>query len=85
MIEHDADCRWERTTLAECEYRATHFYCPHPEHACNCASPSERVKSDFAESLRRLIDACVVPDFKAKLAATLAEYEAWERFTDRRN
>lgn len=33
---HVADCRWILTTNAECEYRATHRYCPHPEHACTC-------------------------------------------------
>ena len=37
-MDHTPDCRWERTTEAECEYRATHHYCPHPEHACNCAA-----------------------------------------------
>jgi Lar family restriction alleviation protein len=33
---HQPSCRWERTTEYECEYRATHHYCPHPEHACTC-------------------------------------------------
>jgi hypothetical protein len=44
-MTHAASCRWERTTDAECEYRATHHYCPHPEHECDCppaASPVER-------------------------------------------
>lgn len=31
---HDATCAWQ---LATCEYKATHNYCPHPEHACTCA------------------------------------------------
>lgn len=39
---HVAECRWQRTTEAECEYRATHNYCPHPEHACDC----EAIKRD---------------------------------------
>jgi len=34
---HQPTCQWEKTTTAECEYRATHHYCPHPEHACTCA------------------------------------------------
>lgn len=34
--EHVSGCVWERTTKTECEYRDTHHYCPHPEHACNC-------------------------------------------------
>lgn len=85
LAGHDPDCRWVRTTVDECEYRETHYYCPHVEHACNCSRPTPRVKSEFTESLRRLVDACVVPDFKAKLAATLAEYEAWERAPDKRN
>jgi hypothetical protein len=32
-MKHHPDCRRERAT---CEYRETHHYCPHPEHACNC-------------------------------------------------
>jgi hypothetical protein len=32
-MTHHADCRWE---TADCSYRETHHYCPHPEHACNC-------------------------------------------------
>lgn len=35
-IAHAPECRWRRTTTAECEYRDTHHYCPHPEHACDC-------------------------------------------------
>lgn len=36
QARHVPDCAWQRTTSAECEYRATHHYCPHPEHACTC-------------------------------------------------
>jgi hypothetical protein len=36
QTHHTADCRWEQTSEADCEYRATHHYCPHPEHACSC-------------------------------------------------
>lgn len=43
MTEHTAACRWERTTLDECEYRATHHYCPHPEHRCDCVSPAKKL------------------------------------------
>lgn len=39
---HDKGCRWERTTEQECEYRATHHYCPHPEHACDCSLSKPR-------------------------------------------
>lgn len=28
-------CRWESSN---CEYKATHFFCPHSEHECNCHS-----------------------------------------------
>lgn len=35
-MTHLPSCRWERTTLGECEYRDTHHYCPHEEHACTC-------------------------------------------------
>lgn len=35
-MKHYTNCNWEKTTNTECEYRDTHHYCPHPEHACNC-------------------------------------------------
>ena len=79
-IEHDPDCRW---TLAECDYKATHYYCPHPEHACNCAAPDRIPTSDLVVRLRKLVAGCVVPEFQAKLAATLAELEAWEQSDQR--
>lgn len=84
-LEHDHDCRWERTTSAECVYRDTHFYCPHPEHACNCAAPNRMPTSDLVVQLRNLVAKCVVPEFQAKLAATLAELEAWEQSADQRH
>jgi len=34
--QHQKDCNWEKTTNEQCEYKDTHFYCPHPEHACTC-------------------------------------------------
>ena len=33
--EHTTDCAW---SLADCDYKQTHHYCPHPEHACTCKS-----------------------------------------------
>lgn len=35
-MKHTTGCRWILTTNVECEYRSTHHYCPHPEHACDC-------------------------------------------------
>lgn len=84
-MEHDPDCRWERTTALECEYRGTHHYCPHPAHACNCAPPAARVSMDMPARLRRLADVCVLPDFAAKLRELAVEHEAWERGADKRN
>lgn len=34
---HKPGCRWLALTPTECVYRATHHYCPHPEHACTCS------------------------------------------------
>ena len=36
-MKHDDDCAW---STADCEYKETHEYCPHPEHACNCQPKS---------------------------------------------
>jgi hypothetical protein len=33
---HDPECQWEKTSPADCAFRETHEYCPHPEHACTC-------------------------------------------------
>ena len=33
MKKHHKNCNWEK---ADCSYKKTHHYCPHPEHACNC-------------------------------------------------
>lgn len=30
---HNKNCAWR---LADCKYKSTHHYCPHPEHACTC-------------------------------------------------
>jgi hypothetical protein len=35
-MRHEPECRWEKTTPYECEFRNTHHYCPHPEHGCTC-------------------------------------------------
>jgi predicted RNase H-like nuclease (RuvC/YqgF family) len=32
-MKHQDNCKWEN---ADCQYRETHEYCPHPEHACTC-------------------------------------------------
>ena len=36
MSRHEEDCRWNNVNPHDCQYRETHEYCPHPEHACNC-------------------------------------------------
>lgn len=33
MEQHTSECRWERSN---CEWKETHYYCPHPEHECDC-------------------------------------------------
>lgn len=46
VFQHGADCAWERTTSAECEYKDTHNYCPHPEHACTCPQISNDISDN---------------------------------------
>lgn len=47
MKTHSKDCNWEKTTSEECEYRQTHYYCPHdgthgmPDHRCTCNEMEE--------------------------------------------
>lgn len=48
--EHTPECRWTRTAEQECGYKATHYYCPHPEHGCDCKPPTT-VKTNLADEL----------------------------------
>lgn len=40
---HNKKCNWENTTPEQCEYRDTHYYCPHEAHKCNCAEVEPKV------------------------------------------
>jgi len=33
VLGHRDDCPWMNS---DCEYKATHHYCPHSEHDCDC-------------------------------------------------
>lgn len=41
-MKHDKNCRWEKLTEKDCEYRNTSEFCPHdgthgtPDHRCTC-------------------------------------------------
>ena len=57
-MEHEPSCPW---VLADCEYKATHHYCPHPEHACTCPVINPMVKDDdIPLDVRRELMACAV-------------------------
>jgi len=43
MTGHAKDCRWTKTSEAECEFKETHHYCPHEEHSCDCYTKTETV------------------------------------------
>lgn len=48
---HTATCRWETTTDDQCEYRTSHVYCPHPEHACDCNGGKRDPNGAFVEGV----------------------------------
>lgn len=50
-MDHNVDCRWQRTTSAECAYRDTHNYCPHPEHACTCPPRTKSLEQHLDERM----------------------------------
>ena len=50
-MNHDKDCAWEK---ADCEYKATHHYCPHPEHACTC-TPATDADGALITAIREFI------------------------------
>lgn len=94
-MEHSKDCRWNLTTLEQCEYRDTHHYCPHPEHACTCPALPPRIEVN-ADALKGVLRALAGPSHLIRemqatqhlgeltgnhnpFAILLAEYEAWER------
>lgn len=60
-MDHTTECAWSQ---ADCEYKATHFYCPHPEHACTC-KPAEPVETDWlTEPVRITSDSVHFGDVK---------------------
>ena len=46
MNIHTPNCKWIKTTNAECEYRDTHEYCPHEEHSCDCPPVAHLTKAE---------------------------------------
>lgn len=42
---HQPNCAWEQTTSAECDYRETHYYCPHLEHTCTCPATAPTTRT----------------------------------------
>lgn len=69
-VTHRTDCQWEMTSPADCGWRPTHHYCPHPEHACDCDGPRRAVDDKLlAEIDRRRND----PDFMARLNRIMTE------------
>jgi len=53
-VKHDKNCAWEK---ADCEYKSTHHYCPHPEHACTCnpkKSLTERLEENGFKPVRSI-------------------------------
>jgi len=56
MIEHNVNCRWQRTSNTECSYRATHNYCPHPEHACTCPPRTKSLEQHLDERMNTAND-----------------------------
>lgn len=60
-MAHQPDCQWQRTTTAECDYRTTHHYCPHPEHACTCTRPSPKQHHPAVQHLLSLFDYAHLP------------------------
>lgn len=68
---HVPECRWEQTTNDECEYRASHCYCPHAEHACTCPEGGSEVDA-------RICPRCEVR-FRAVIAYGPASHRPVER------
>lgn len=48
---HNVNCRWQRVTSAECAFRDTHNYCPHPEHACTCPPRTKSLEQHLDERM----------------------------------
>lgn len=79
---HEKDCAWEK---ADCEYKETHYYCPHPEHTCSCVKvqyaggiPSE-IKNLILDSLKTwaehgMYDVPLIGDFVDKEKITTMDF-----------
>ena len=81
--------------LAECEYRGTHHYCPHPEHACTCLpadAPPPALTGEEIRNMRLTMDIMredglvhtSVPQFRALCDLALAGLEDARRLEDAR-
>jgi hypothetical protein len=69
--DHDHDCAWTR---ADCTYKLTHYYCPHPEHACDYGGPTATatvivVTPEVIEAIQTLADAGINGALYEKLVA----------------
>lgn len=56
---HPDNCKWQKTKPEECEYRETHEYCPHDEHACSCMKnklSDENLREATIELGRSVVD-----------------------------
>lgn len=58
MNTHQASCNWAKTTPEECEYRNTHHYCPHDEHACTCPPMQDEKRLECKHELHEKETAC---------------------------
>ena len=66
-MRHSRFCRWQETKESECEYRKTHEYCPHPNHACDCqdSPPAPEARVDWD----KVVDG--IPLFQLDLGTTI--------------
>lgn len=85
MRTHRPDCRWERTTSANCAFRETHEYCPHPHHACTCPPDAKLSDLQVAEQIVDALDRYLRFRFNLRDDSTDKQSDVWTDINACRN
>lgn len=50
-MNHKENCNWVKSG---CKYLATHHYCPHDDHACDCYTQTDSMKEKWESEFKSL-------------------------------
>jgi hypothetical protein len=75
-VKHLENCVWMNS---DCAYKETHYYCPHEEHACECAKSQptrqERLRGILITAFSEFASEQKTRTFGADLSDITLKYE----------